>query len=48
MHSVSKRFKHFVLFLRQNCITNNRIVTNILNKIFDKNFIIEYELEVYV
>jgi len=47
MHDVSEKFKYFVSFLRQSCITNKRDVTNILQKIYDKNSIIECELVVY-
>ena len=40
MHSVNKKFKYFVSFLRQNCITNKRDVANTLHKIYDKSSII--------
>jgi len=41
-HGVNKKFKYFVTFLCQNCITNQCDVANILHKIYDKNSIIEY------
>jgi len=47
IYGVSEKFKYFVTFLRQNCITNQRDAVNILLKIYDKNFIIEYELITY-
>ena len=40
-HGVSKKFKYFVSFLRQNCITNKRDAANTLHKIYDKNSFIE-------
>ena len=44
---VSEKFKYFVTFLRQNCITNQCDAANILHNIYDKNSIIECELIVY-
>jgi len=41
---ISEKFKYFVSFLRQNCITNKRNAANNLNKIYDKNSIIKCEL----
>ena len=46
-HGVSEKFKYFVSFLRQNCITNKRDAANPLHKIYDKNSIIECKLIVY-
>ncbi|KYN43057.1 hypothetical protein ALC56_02496 [Trachymyrmex septentrionalis] len=43
-HGVSEKFKYFVSFLKQNCITNKRDAANTLHKIYDKNSIIECEL----
>ena len=43
---VSEKFKYFVSFLRQNCITSKRDTANTLHKIYDKNSIIECELVV--
>ena len=47
MYSVNEKFKYFVSFLRQNCITNKRDAANTLHKIYDKNSIMECELVVY-
>jgi len=44
---ISEKFKYFVTFLRQNCITNQCDATNTLYKIYDGNSIIECELIVY-
>ena len=46
-HGVTEKFKYFVTFLRQNCITNQCDAANTLHKIYDKNFIVEYELITY-
>ena len=46
-HGVSEKFKYFVTFLRQNCITNQCDAANTLHKIYDENFIIECELIAY-
>jgi len=35
-HGVSEKFKYFVTFLRQNCITNQCDVANTLHKIYGK------------
>jgi len=40
-HGISEKFKYFVTFLRQSCITNQCDAANILHKIYDKNSIIE-------
>jgi len=45
IHGVSEKFKYFVTFLRQNCITNQCDAANILHKIYDKNSIIECKRE---
>jgi len=42
-----EKFKYFVTFLCQNCITNQWDAANILHKIYDKNSIIECELIAY-
>jgi len=34
---VNEKFKQFVTYLRQNCITNRFDAANILRKIYDKN-----------
>jgi len=40
-HGVSEKFKYFVIFLHQSCITNQCCdAANILQKIYDKNSII--------
>jgi len=45
-HGVSEKFKYFVPFLCQNCITNQcNAAANTLHKIYDKNSIIECELQ---
>jgi len=36
-HFTSKKFKQFVTYLHQNCITNKCDAANILHKIYDKN-----------
>ena len=36
---VIKKFEYFVLFLKQNCITNKSDAANILYKIYDKIYI---------
>ena len=46
-HSVNEKFKYFVSFLRQNCITSKRDAANTLYKIYDKNSIMECKLVVY-
>jgi len=43
---MSEKFKYFVTYLRQNCISNKYAI-NILRKIYDKNSYIECELIVY-
>jgi len=45
-HGVSEKFKYFVSFLKQNCITSKRDAANTLHKIYE-NSIIECELVVY-
>jgi len=48
IYVVNEKFKHFTTFLRQNCITNNRDAANIfINKIYDKNSIVDCKLLVY-
>ena len=47
MHGVSEKFKYFVSFLKQNCITSKCDASNTLHKIYDKNSIIECELVIY-
>jgi len=42
-HDVSKTFEYFVLFLRQNCITNKNGAANTLYKIYDKNSIMNVD-----
>jgi len=44
---VSEKFKHFVSYLRRNCVTNKCDVANILRKIYDKNSHVECELIAY-
>jgi len=46
MHMVSEKFKHFVTYLRRNCITN-KCGANILRKIYDTESNIECELIAY-
>jgi len=38
---VNEKFKQFVIYLRQNCITNKFDAANILRKIYDKNSNVE-------
>jgi len=47
-HMVSEKFKHFVTYLRRNCITNKCDAANILRKICDTESNIECELIAYV
>jgi len=44
---VNEKFKQFVTYLRQNCITNRFDAANILRKIYDKNSNVECELIAY-
>jgi len=44
---VSEKFKHFVTYLRQNCVTNKCDAANILRKIYDTKSDIECELIAY-
>jgi len=44
---VSEKFKHFVTYLRRNCITNKCDAANILRKICDTESNIECELIAY-
>jgi len=46
-HFTSEKFKQFVIYLRQNCITNKCNAVNILRKIYDKNSLIDCELIAY-
>jgi len=46
-HFTSEKFKQFVTYLRQNCITNKYDAANILRKIYDKNSLIDCELVAY-
>ncbi|KYN35098.1 hypothetical protein ALC56_10568 [Trachymyrmex septentrionalis] len=39
-HGVSEKFKYFVSFLKQNCITSKRDVANTLHKIYDKKILL--------
>jgi len=45
---VSEKFKQFVTYLRQNCVTNKCDATNILRKIYDTESNIECELIAYI
>jgi len=47
MHFTNKKYKQFVIYLRQNCITNKCDAANILRKIYDKNSLIDCELIAY-
>jgi len=47
MHCASKKFKQFVIYLRQNCITNKCNAANILRKIYDKNSLKDCKLIAY-
>jgi len=44
---VSEKFKHFVTYLRRNCITNKCDAANILRKIYNTEYNIECELIAY-
>jgi len=44
---VSEKFKHFVTYLRRNCITTKYDAANILRKIYDIEANIECELIAY-
>jgi len=46
-HIVSEKFKHFVTYLRRNCITNKCDAANILRKICDTESNVECELIAY-
>jgi len=46
-HFTSEKFKQFVAYLRQNCITNKYDAANILRKCYDKNSLIDCELIAY-
>jgi len=46
-HLTSEKFKQFVTYLRQNCITNKCDATIILRKLYDKNSLIDCELIAY-
>jgi len=46
-YCTSKKFKQFVTYLRQNCITNKCDTENILRKIYDNNSLIDCELIAY-
>ncbi|XP_039312760.1 uncharacterized protein LOC120359423 [Solenopsis invicta] len=47
MNNVTDKYKHFITYLRQNCITNKNDAVNILRKIYDKSSHIECELIAY-
>jgi len=47
MHMVNEKFKHFVTYLRRNCVTNKCDATNILRKICDTESNVECELIAY-
>ena len=42
-----EKFKYFVTFLRQNCITNQCDAANTLHKIYDKNSVKKCKLIAY-
>jgi len=44
---VNEKFKQFVTYLHQNCITNRFDATNILCKIYDKNSNVKCKLIAY-
>jgi len=44
---VNEKFKQFLIYLRQNCITNRFDAANISQKIYDKNLNVECELIAY-
>jgi len=44
---VSEKFKHFITYLRRNCITDKCDAANILRKIYDTGSNIECELIAY-
>jgi len=46
-HMVNKKFKHFVTYLRRNCIIDKCGAANILRKIYDTLSNIECELIAY-
>jgi len=46
-HMVSEKFKQFVIYLRQKCITDKYDAVNILRKIYDTESNIECELIAY-
>jgi len=46
-HIVNKKFKHFVIYLRRNCITDKCDAANILRKIYDTESNIKCELIAY-
>jgi len=46
-HMVSEKYKHFVTYLRRNCVTNKCNAANILRKIYDTESNIECELIAY-
>jgi len=41
---INEKFKHFITYLRHNCIINRFDAANILRKIYDKNSNMECEL----
>jgi len=43
----SEKFKHFISYLRQECITNKRDAINMFHNICDKNSLIECKLVAY-
>jgi len=46
-HFTSEKFKQFVTYLRQNCITNKCDAAIILRKFYNKNSLIDCELIAY-
>jgi len=47
MYNTSKKFKHFISYLHQECITSKRDAVNMLHNICDKISLIECELVAY-
>jgi len=47
IHMVSKKLKHFVTILRQNCITDKCDAEKTLRGVYDQNLVIDCELLAY-
>jgi len=47
VYNTNEKFKHFISYLYQECVTNKRDTINMLHNICDKSSLIECELVTY-